>query len=75
VNIPENPFDNTQAHKEGWTLDVVCVGEHLFKLYIFSLDSMDTFETDDAAVEYVKTLASNGSEYHKKAIELDLTTL
>lgn len=73
-------FDNTQAFREGWCLSD-CFFDDGYRYQIQRLDnpsaayeggpSEPVFEDDFKALEFVKTQADAGSEYHIIAIKYD----
>lgn len=74
-------FDNTQAFKEGWGLWTIDEG----KCQIQMLDdpqSVDEsypencpFTSDAEAIDFVVAKANDGSEYHRRALELHRLTI
>jgi hypothetical protein len=60
--------EHKSARKEGWGLfDAEQMG---IPLQIQRQDDLGVFETDDDAVKFVKSKAEEGSELHKKALEI-----
>jgi len=63
-------FDQTQSYEEGWCISE-CIGSSYFPdgwVEIERLDEADVFDSDFAATAYVYNKASEGSDYHRKAI-------
>ncbi len=59
--------DDAEAEKEGWNLFSVDDG----RLEIQRIDEYDVFETDDAALAFIRERAAGGSALHQKALDLD----
>ena len=64
----EPPFDNRQAHAEGWGIFDLCEVGRPDPYQLPRIDADARFASDDDAWQHVAARAAEGSAYHRDAL-------
>jgi hypothetical protein len=69
THYDEPPFDNQQAHAEGWGIFDLCEVGRADPYQLQRIDEDERFASDDDAWRYVTARAAEGSAYHRTALD------